>query len=82
MTLECKIYGGVFDIAKKEKEIEEKQAITEQADFWADSKKAARRMMFSSFVLTIDTKTSELKSLRMNERGGYTEYRFSGYQFK
>ena len=48
----------------------------------ADSKKAARRMMFSSFVLTIDTKTSELKSLRMNERGGYTEYTFSGYQFK
>jgi len=48
----------------------------------AESKKAARRMMFSSFVLTLDTKTSELKSLRMNERGGYTEYTFSGYQFK
>ncbi len=40
MTLECKIYGGVFDIAKKEKEIAEKQVITEQADFWSDSKKA------------------------------------------
>ena len=48
----------------------------------ADSKKASRRMLFSSFVLTIDTKTSELKSLRMNERGGYTEYTFSGFQFK
>lgn len=48
----------------------------------ADNKKAARRMLFSSFVLTIDPKTSELKSLRMNERAGYTEYTFSGYQFK
>lgn len=47
----------------------------------AESKKEARRMMFSSFVLTIDTKTSELKSLRMNERGGYTEYAFSGFKF-
>ena len=48
----------------------------------ADSKKAARRMLFSSFVMTIDTKTSELKSLRMNERAGYTEYTFTGFQFK
>ena len=48
----------------------------------ADNKKAARRMLFSSFVLTIDTKTSELKSLRMNERSGYTDYTFSGFQFK
>jgi len=48
----------------------------------AESKKAARRMLFSSFVLTIDTKTSELKSLRMNERAGYTEYTFSGFHFK
>ncbi len=48
----------------------------------AEDKKTARRMLFSSFVLTIDTKTSELKTLRMNERSGYTEYTFSGYQFK
>ena len=46
-----------------------------------DSKKAARRMMFNSFVLTIDTKTSELRSLRMNERTGYTEYSFSNFKF-
>ena len=47
----------------------------------ADSKKAQRRMLFSSFVLTIDKNTSELKTLRMNERGGYTEYTFTGYKF-
>ncbi len=48
----------------------------------ADSKKAQRRMLFSSFVLTLDKGTSELKALRMNERGGYTEYTFTGHQFK
>ena len=47
----------------------------------ADTKKAQRRMIFSSFVLTIDSRTSEIKSLRMNERGGYTEYTFTGYKF-
>lgn len=46
-----------------------------------DSKKAARRMMFNSFVLTIDTKTSELRSLHMNERTGFTEYSFSNFKF-
>lgn len=44
--------------------------------------KKAKRMMFSSFVMTIDPKTSELKSLRMNERSGYTEYAFSNFKFK
>ena len=48
----------------------------------ADSKKAQRRMLFSSFVLTIDKNTSELKALRMNEKSGYTEYTFTGHQFK
>jgi hypothetical protein len=47
----------------------------------ADSKKAQRHMIFSSFVMTIDKNTSELKSLRMNERGGYTEYTFTGHKF-
>ena len=48
----------------------------------AETKKDQRRMLFSSFVLTIDKNTSELKALRMNERGGYTEYTFTGHQFK
>ena len=47
----------------------------------ADTKKAQRRMIFSSFVLTIDRSTSEIKSLRMNERGGYTEYTFTNYKW-
>ena len=49
----------------------------------ADSKKAARRMLFTSFQLTIDTKSGELRSLRMNEKAGnYTEYTFDNYKFK
>lgn len=36
-----------------------------------------KRQMFTSFVMSIDTKSSTLKSLRMNERAGnYIEYTF------
>lgn len=42
--------------------------------------KAKRRLMFTSFVLTIDTQSFEFKSLRMNERGkNYTQYDLSDY---
>ena len=83
-VFESILSGGAKDISKLGDLTTSKQGNTLQLTITpqADSKKAARRMMFSSFVLTIDTKTSELKSLRMNERGGYTEYTFSGYQFK
>ncbi len=47
------------------------------------TKKEARRMMFTSFVLSIDTKTDEIKSIRMNEKAGnYTEYSFSRFVLK
>lgn len=49
----------------------------------AADKKQLRRMMFTSFVLTVDAATSQLRSLRMNEKAGnYTEYTFSQFQFK
>ena len=49
----------------------------------AGDKKQQRRMMFTSFVLTIDVATSKLLSLRMNEKAGnYTEYTFTNFQFK
>lgn len=45
--------------------------------------KAAKRMMFSSFVLIINGKNGEVKSLCMNEKGqNYTLYTFSDYQWK
>lgn len=49
----------------------------------AQSKKQQRRIMFTSLVLTIDSRTSALKSLRMNEqKGNYTDYQFSNFTFK
>lgn len=42
--------------------------------------KAKRKQMFSSFIVTIDQKAGELKSLRMNEKGqNYTQYDFSNF---
>jgi hypothetical protein len=42
-----------------------------------------KRMMFSSFVITLDAKKGEILSLRMNGRGkNYTEYSFSDFVFK
>jgi len=61
LTLECKIYGGVFDIAKKEKEIEEKQTITEQADFWSDSKRAEKLLKELAGIKDIVSSYKEVK---------------------
>ncbi len=45
-----------------------------------DSQKAKRRMIFTSFTLTIDQKISRLKSMCMHEKeGNYTRYDFSDY---
>lgn len=84
-VFEAILAGGTQDIAAL-KEVNIKKdgkllvlTITPEA---AD-KKQQRRMMFSSFVLTIDTATSQLRSLRMNEKAGnYTEYTFNNFQFK
>lgn len=43
--------------------------------------KGKRRLMFTSFVLVIDLRAGEFKSLQMNERGqNYTRYDFSGFR--
>ena len=83
-VFESILAGGTKDISKLTDLQTTKQGntLTLTITPQAESKKAAKRMMFSSFVLTIDTKTSELKTLRMNDRAGYTEYSFTGYQFK
>ena len=42
---------------------------------------SAKKMMFSSFIITIDGKAQEMRSIRLNQKGGsYTEYVFSGYK--
>lgn len=49
----------------------------------ATDKKGKRRIMYTSLVLTIDSKTSALKTLRFNERkGSFTEYTFTNFQMK
>ena len=43
--------------------------------------KEKRRLMFTSFVLTLDNTSGRLLSLRMNERGeNYTQYDLTGHQ--
>lgn len=43
--------------------------------------KTKKKQMFSSYVITIDGKAQELRSIRMNQKGGsYTEYTFSNYK--
>ena len=43
--------------------------------------KEKRRLMFTSFVLTVDNASGRLLSLRMNERGeNYTQYDLTGHQ--
>ncbi len=47
----------------------------------ADAKKQ-KRMMFTSFVLEVNSRTSALESLRINQRNGsYTLYTFSAFKF-
>ena len=40
-----------------------------------------RKLMFQSFVITVDTKIGELKSIRLNEKGkNYQQYDFSDFK--
>ncbi|MBQ7451491.1 MAG: outer-membrane lipoprotein carrier protein LolA, partial [Prevotella sp.] len=40
-----------------------------------------KKQMFSSFIVTVDGKAQELRSIRMMQKGGsYTEYTFTGYK--
>ena len=84
-VFEAILAGGTQDIAAlKEVSVKKdgKQLVLTITPEAAD-KKQQRRMMFSSFVLTIDAATSQLRSLRMNEKAGnYTDYTFTNFQFK
>ena len=84
-VFESILAGGAQDIASlKEVAVKKdgKQLVITITPEAAD-KKQQRRMMFTSFVLTIDAATSQLRSLRMNEKAGnYTEYSFTNFQFK
>ena len=42
---------------------------------------STKKLMFSSFVITIDGKAQEMRTIRLNQKGGsYIEYTFSNYK--
>lgn len=44
--------------------------------------KAKRRLMYTSFIITIDASTGNMSRMLIHERGGnYSQYDFSGYAF-
>ena len=42
---------------------------------------AAKHLMFTSFVLSLNKKTNALESITLNSKRGYTEYRFTNFRF-
>lgn len=47
----------------------------------AKSAAEKRKMLFQSFVITVDSKVGELKSIRLNEKGqNYQQYDFSNFK--
>lgn len=42
---------------------------------------AAKRLMFTSFVLEINKHSGALESLTLNSKRGYTQYKFSNFRF-
>jgi len=72
---------GIIDIHKAENmEITRQDNIIRIAPS-TDNAKVKRRMMFTSFTLTLDPGTFQLKSLCMYEKGeNYTRYDLSGYK--
>ena len=84
-VLESIFSGGKTDISKHSEVTISKSAgnIVLTITPSAASKKAMKRQLFTSFVIAIDQKTSEMRTLRMNQKGGsYQEYSFSGYKMK
>ncbi len=56
------IYGGVFDIAHKQETIKEKQALTEQADFWDTPKEAQKLLKEISTLKDVVTEYEKVNS--------------------
>ena len=77
-VLEAIFNGGQTDISKNSDVKIAKNAAGVVLTITPSSQK---KMMFTSFVVTIDSRAQEMRSLRLNQKGGsYTEYVFSGYK--
>ena len=80
-VLESIFTGGETDITKH-KDVKIQHSATNVV-LTIKPEAGDKKMMFSSFVLTIDTRAQELRSIRMTQKGNnYTEYKFSNYKLK
>lgn len=77
-VLQSILGGGKVDIAK----VQGVRTATEGSAVVVTMTPAkAKRMMFTSFTLTIDRKTGALETLELKGRGGSTKYTFTGFHF-
>lgn len=77
-VLQSVLNGGKTDITK----VSGVKTETEGGDVVVTMTPAAqKRMMFTSFVLTINRKTGALEALQMNSKRGFTKYTFTNFKF-
>lgn len=79
-VLETIFNGGATDISKND-DVKISRAGTNVVLTITPKQDPKKKMMFTSFIVTIDSKMQELRSIRMLQKGSsYTEYRFSDYK--
>lgn len=77
-VLQSVLNGGKTDISK----VQGVKIETEGGDVVVTmTPTAEKRMMFTSFVLTINRKTGALEALQMNSKRGFTKYTFTNFKF-
>jgi outer membrane lipoprotein-sorting protein len=77
-VLEAIFNGGKTDLSKN---ADVKMAKSGSNVVLTITPTSTKKLMFSSFIITIDGKAQEMRSIRLNQKGGaYTEYVFSNYK--
>lgn len=77
-VLEGIFNGGATDITKNSDVSVAKKG--QNVIITITPKANGKKMMFSSFIITIDQKAQELRSIRLMQKAGYTDYAFSNYK--
>ena len=77
-VLEAIFNGGKTDLSKN---ADVKMAKSGSNVVLTITPTSTKKLMFSSFIITIDGKAQEMRSIRLNQKSGaYTEYVFSNYK--
>lgn len=80
-VLESIFTGGETDLSKN-KDVKIRRSGTNVV-LTITPEAGEKKLMFSSFILTVDSRAQELRSIRMTQKGSnYTEYKFSNYKLK